>query len=478
MPDVDVKPTIFISHKHADAKIAQVLAAFCEKKAGGRVRVFLSSDPDFKGPRMGKNLNTELRRTLWDTDVLLLVYTSASDYDWSYCMWECGVAGHSQSPETNLIVFQCGTDSPPILNEATRIKPRDDKQIKGFVNSFLRSGDFFPSLNGKPLLTDYKDNYIADDSKELFDAFGAVLPKNGGASEEWPTWPYLRIELPQGDVEKLQQASEAERVSLSHQVVKEFGVVIDSDSRAAQLFGLQTFPPKMKLDALLKTWKDKNPSLEPTWFDSCCEQILMGAGRGFPVIRWTPLREADGDAEYTPVLSRIKSKPYSGTVQFDIYFYNLSDPRAIPVTSKMMPLNELFYKQIGKIDPEVLKLTELIGELELRQRNRVPILSNESHPMYMVHRSMIDKFIVKTVMAPGGAEKVASLTLANLLSDEEMRPIFENTFVVVKRQATLAEALSAMVTRPNCSDVFVTVGGTSNEPVQGWLTNVDMARSA
>lgn len=88
---------------------------------------------------------------------------------------------------------------------------------------------------------------------------------------------------------------------------------------------------------------------------------MMGARRGFPVIRWTPLREADGNADYTPVLSRIKSRPYLGTVQFDVYFYNLSDPRAIPVTSKMMPLSDLFYKQIGKIDPEALKLIDLVN---------------------------------------------------------------------------------------------------------------------
>src|SRR6185369_13990460 len=119
-----------------------------------------------------------------------------------------------------------------------------------------------------------------------------------------------------------------------------------SDPRASQLFGLAAFPNRMKLDSLLKTWQDKNQNLEPTWFDSCCEQIMMGARRGFPVIRWTPLREADGKADYTPVLSRIKSRPYLGTVQFDVYFYDLSDPRAIPVTSKMMPLSDLFYKQI------------------------------------------------------------------------------------------------------------------------------------
>lgn len=152
-----------------------------------------------------------------------------------------------------------------------------------------------------------------------------------------------------------------------------------------------------------------------------------GARRGFPVIRWTPLREAGGNADYTPVLSRIKSRPYLGTVQFDVYFYNLSDPRAIPVTSKMMPLSDLFYKQIGKIDPEALKLIDLVNELDQRERNRVPVLSAEGHPLYMVHRSMIDKFIVKTVMSKDGAARVPDLTLAELLGDAEMKSIFENT---------------------------------------------------
>ena len=79
---------------------------------------------------------------------------------------------------------------------------------------------------------------------------------------------------------------------------------------------------------------------------------------------------------------------------------------------------------------------------------------------------MIDKFLVKTIMLPGGAANVANLTLADLLDDPEMKDIFESTFVVVKRLVTLAEAQSAMLTRPGCSDVFVTAGGKLDEPVQ------------
>jgi hypothetical protein len=95
----------------------------------------------------------------------------------------------------------------------------------------------------------------------------------------------------------------------------------------------------------------------------------------------------------------------------------------------------------------------------------------------MVHRSMIEQFVVNNLFAQGEATNVSELTLAELLADPELKKTFENTFVVVKRQATLAEAHSAMVTKPNCSDVFITANGTLKEPVQGWLSNVDLARS-
>lgn len=75
-------PTIFISHKHSDSKIAQVLAGFLEEKSNGLVKVHLSSSPNFDGPRFGPSLNAQPRQALWSTDVLILVYTSA-DQDWS-----------------------------------------------------------------------------------------------------------------------------------------------------------------------------------------------------------------------------------------------------------------------------------------------------------------------------------------------------------------------------------------------------------
>ena len=42
-------------------------------------------------------------------------------------------------------------------------------------------------------------------------------------------------------------------------------------------------------------------------------------------------------------------------------------------------------------------------ELNLRTLNRIPIFNGEGHPVYIVHRSMIEQFIVKPVLSTTGA---------------------------------------------------------------------------
>src|SRR5688572_9013004 len=84
------KPHVFISHRHPDAKIADVLRIFIRDRSGGRVGIFQSSAPG-EGPRIGHELNAELIGNLHQSCLVILLYTTA-DQDWSYCMWEVGAA--------------------------------------------------------------------------------------------------------------------------------------------------------------------------------------------------------------------------------------------------------------------------------------------------------------------------------------------------------------------------------------------------
>jgi hypothetical protein len=474
------EPLVFISHKHSDSEIAKIIGDFIEQRSNNKVRVHLSSSPDFTGPKFyGPNLNAQLRTTLWGTDVLLLIYTSEEE-DWSYCMWECGVATlpviGEKKRDTNIVVFQCGRDVPPPFKDVLRVDVRNPKDIESFIDQFLRGADFFPSRD-KALAPQFKDQFLKQAALDLHKSIGKELPDPDPRPDEWAAWPFLRIELPRAEADQLVQSSgtAVERARLAHELVRDHAVVVNSSARAAQLFGQESIGKDSKFAELLKTWKAKYPDADATWFDSCCEQIMMGAGRGFPVIRLTPMREYGGNAEYTPVLSRIRQVPFRRRVQFDLYFYNLSDPRAMLVTSRMIRFGDFLYKDLGQVTPESLKLMALRKELDARGLNRVPVFDALRHPLYIIHRSMIEQFILNQF------EREVSphdLTLADLLADPDMRQMFENTFVVVKQTATLAEARDAMSVRQGCNDVFVTAHGNRDEPVVGWLTNVDIVRGS
>ena len=85
------RPLVFISHRTPDGAIASKVAGLLREWTGNQVRVHVSSDPAFEGPAPGSRLNDQLKLALAQSDVVLLVYTSPTE-DWSYCMWECGIA--------------------------------------------------------------------------------------------------------------------------------------------------------------------------------------------------------------------------------------------------------------------------------------------------------------------------------------------------------------------------------------------------
>jgi hypothetical protein len=387
-------------------------------------------------------------------------------------MWECGTATHPESPNTHVVVFQCGRDVPTPFASDLRVDVRNINDVKGFTKQLLTDPNFFPGRD-QAIAPNLPPAALEEASNELFAKLKEVLPEDVQA-EEWPAWPFLRIKLPKSEIETLEKAIAAERVKLSHEIVKDHAVVVKSDARAAQLFGLSYITDEQEFKKLLDVWQEAYPTSDATWFDSCCAQIMVSARRGFPIIQWTPLREVGGDLDFTPVLSRVKRLPFDGSVQFDIFFYNLSDPQAVPAISRMTPANRFFYKNSGRDAPEMIKLKELVGELDGRGLDRVPILDGGLHPLYIVHSSIIDRFVVKKMWGKA-AESADDLTLADLLAQPDMEKEFEN-FVVVKKQATLAEARDSMRTTPGCMDVFVTEHGTWNEPVLGWLTNVDITQ--
>ena len=138
------RPLLFISHRHADRPIADALRKFVTDRSGGRIAVFQSSSAEAENPRVGRELQKELKEHLWAAGIVILVYTSPEE-DWSYCMWECGVATHPQSPETKVVVLQCGSAAAGGLRRCRPgQRPGSGRAIQKFASEFLTSADFFP----------------------------------------------------------------------------------------------------------------------------------------------------------------------------------------------------------------------------------------------------------------------------------------------------------------------------------------------
>ena len=143
----DVKPVLFTSHKHSDARIAELVAKFVRRITGVQIEVFLSSHPSFVGPRAGKELGGELKGALGRAEVVVLVYTT-TDNDWSWCIWECGLAEDPREPSTTIVLFQCLKDSPDVFDGGVKINAWNSDSLNRFAKRF-RGPELFPHF-GRP----------------------------------------------------------------------------------------------------------------------------------------------------------------------------------------------------------------------------------------------------------------------------------------------------------------------------------------
>ena len=143
--------------------------------------------------------------------------------------------------------------------------------------------------------------------------------------------------------------------------------------------------------------------------------------------------------------------------------------KAVPAKDKMIPKSQMLF---GTLPADQIKLLGIVDKLiQEKKGDRYPILDDKGHPVYMVHRSAIDGYLVNKARQDS-PPKLATLTLQDILDDDaDLKKLFETSFVTVKEDATLAEAKSAMDRAAKCQDVFVTKGGTKQEPVLGWITN-------
>ncbi len=141
------------------------------------------------------------------------------------------------------------------------------------------------------------------------------------------------------------------------------------------------------------------------------------------------------------------------------------------VTTIMRSVDNLVHFQIpaGKGDQDI-KLSELSSKFG-GNVSRLPILDAEKRPKYMVHESSIAKYI-----AAGGKYED---TLEKFIATQKKGGLdygVNKGFVVVSEQTTLADAKRKMEETPSCQDIFITKGGSPEESLNGWISNLRLAK--
>jgi hypothetical protein len=332
------EPRLFISHRHADSGIADVLRAFVDSRSAGAVSVFQSSSALAEGPRIGRQLNRELMEALWRTSVVVLVYTTP-DHDWSYCMWECGVATHPRSPETRIVLLQCASAAPFLFADQVKVNARSRVDLQRLTNDLLTTPHFFPGYTRS--VTRYQPNapQVVEAASELYARLAEVLPPlDEGEEDEWPAFPYLRLQMDLAEINRMCEAPADRRLQIMQEALRR-AVIVDGDSEAARLFGTVRFPKETLFGTLIDSWNERGPVPGSRWWEALSSQIATAAQWHFPAVRWELLRGLD-DRDvtwYGPAMVRARRVPRRQCMEFDVYFFKFNVDEGGKVTNIGIP---------------------------------------------------------------------------------------------------------------------------------------------
>jgi hypothetical protein len=318
---------VFISHRHDDARIAHVLRQFLRRVTAGAVEVFQSSY-EGGGPEIGKILSQELGRELAEAELVLLIYTVA-DENWSYCMWECGVAFDPRMNDTRIVVLQCGQAIPAPLNDRVRVRLDQEESVHRFVKKFMTDADFFPRRQTPITRFGADSPEVEDAARELI---AHLKPVASGESEEyWPAWPWLRFELPLERALEIRSMFRTGQSDDAYTAIRSECFIGDNDNYAVELFGTRRFETNQTLGSLVTDWEKKNAA-SSHWATSLLRQIAKAICWEFPDPEWAVFKRARESTFYAPILFSVRKSPGKQRMQFDVQFvrFDLDNKTQLP----------------------------------------------------------------------------------------------------------------------------------------------------
>jgi hypothetical protein len=246
-----------------------------------------------------------------------LLYT-LPDHDWSYCMWECGVATDAASPDTRAIVLQFSEDAPAPFEDQVRVNVRSKESLSQFVNQFLTDAEFFPGESGA--ITGYQaaSTQVRSASEALFESLQKIPATRLEKIDEWPAWPFIRLQM---SLDVAKEIAAADFGSARDRILT-CSEIVHSDWVACSIFAVPKIASHTTLESLFSRWKEQFPSGDASWIDSLALQIHLASQEQFTKLEWKLLKSQRSrtDEWYSPVVAWVRKVPYRNSVEFDVYF--------------------------------------------------------------------------------------------------------------------------------------------------------------
>jgi hypothetical protein len=151
--------------------------------------------------------------------------------------------------------------------------------------------------------------------------------------------------------------------------------------------------------------------------------------------------------------------------------FSQEDLNKTPLKIIMRPFSDMTCFKIpagkGEKDFQLKELNDLMNA----DKNRLPVITSDNRPLYMIHLSTIDAYT-----SAGGQLTDTLQQFLDAKRGTESGFGMNEGFIVLAEITTIAEAKEQLDKIKICQDIFVTKNGTPNEELSGWLSNTRLAR--
>ncbi|MEM6539062.1 MAG: toll/interleukin-1 receptor domain-containing protein [Pseudomonadota bacterium] len=315
--DPNNKTTVFISHRLEDAEIAKAVSAAL-KDLSQDIELYLAGNSKHRNSEFGSTLKDDIASVLDETEVVLILYTH-EDEDWSWVMWETGVATDPRNPEkTRIIPISLTGAVPRVFEGKLVVDAQSQESMRTFFKQLCKDPNFFPGLNCA--LTRREDNWIEEQADKLHKVLAEISPAGIQRFRRCDRF-LLRLEVEA--VELLQSNTKAMPGAEAMEQILAAAQIITPSPQVSRHFGMAEVAEHTTLAKMRASWElDRAETGIATcetrpWTVIVVEELWRICNNYRPKLTWEPfLGVSDQDWLFPLVIEHAKFP--DGAYEFDI----------------------------------------------------------------------------------------------------------------------------------------------------------------